>query len=86
MMLGRLASAIRARSLLTPTRRQLSVAAAPAEASTMRWAVGGWSFFIVENVVLSENRARVIALLGDDERESRYHALYGSLSTAAAAW
>ena len=25
--------------------------------STLKWAVGGWSFFIVENVVVSHNRA-----------------------------
>ena len=51
----------------------------------MRWAVGGWSFFIVENVVLSHNRSTIIELLEDDERESRYHALYGTISTVATA-
>lgn len=48
----------------------------------MRWAVGGWSFFIAENVLLSEHRAPVIQALGDEER---YHLLYGSMSTAACA-
>lgn len=49
--------------------------------SAFRWAVGGWSFFIVENVVLSENRTLIIGYLGDDG----YHAAYGTLSTAAMA-
>ncbi len=51
----------------------------------MRWAVGGWSFFIVENVVLSENRAAIIQAVGDDERETNYHIIYGSCSTLACA-
>lgn len=49
--------------------------------SQMRWAVGGWSFFIAENLVLSENRQAIIQRLGD----SNYHALYGMISTAAMA-
>jgi hypothetical protein len=49
--------------------------------SAFRWAVGGWSFFIAENVVLSENRSLLIEHLGDDG----YHAAYGTLSTAAMA-
>ena len=45
----------------------------------MRWALGGWSFFIVENFVLSENRTYLIDNFGDDA----YHYAYGALSTAA---
>lgn len=45
----------------------------------MKWAVGGWSLFIAENLVLSENRTFIIQQLGDDG----YHYLYGFLSTAA---
>lgn len=45
----------------------------------MKWAVGGWSFFIVENLVLSENRSYLISRFGDDA----YHLAYGALSTAA---
>ena len=45
----------------------------------MRWAVGSWSFFILENTVLSENRTTLISLLGDDT----YHACYGICSTIA---
>lgn len=52
-----------------------SAASSPA----LRWAVGGWSFFIAENYVLSENRARIIARLGEDG----YHYAYGACSTAA---
>jgi prenyl protein peptidase len=52
--------------------------------------VGGWSFFIVENAVLSENRSFLIDQLGagcadKEEGEMRYHLLYGSISTAACA-
>lgn len=47
--------------------------------SSMKWAVGGWSFFIAENCILSENRQHLISQLGDDG----YHAAYGTLSTAA---
>jgi len=47
--------------------------------SPMKWAVGGWSFFIAENYILSENRTYLISNLGDDA----YHVAYGTLSTAA---
>ena len=47
--------------------------------SPMKWAVGGWSFFIVENFILSENRTYLINNLGDEG----YHAAYGTLSTVA---
>ena len=49
--------------------------------SSMKWAVGGWTFFIVENLVLSENRTYLIDKLGDES----YHAVYGTLSTIATA-
>lgn len=49
--------------------------------SSMKWAVGGWSFFIAENLILSENRTFLIDALGDDA----YHAVYGTLSTIATA-
>jgi hypothetical protein len=45
----------------------------------VRWAAGGWTFFIAENAVLSENRTYLINHLGDDN----YHALYGTFSTIA---
>lgn len=45
----------------------------------MKWAVGGWSFFILENLILSENRTYLISNFGDDA----YHICYGTLSTAA---
>jgi len=50
-----------------------------ATSSTMKWAVGGWSLFIAENFVLSENRTYLISRLGDNG----YHIAYGTLSTAA---
>ena len=46
-----------------------------------KWAVGGWSFFIVENLVLSENRSYLISQVG----ENTYHTMYGTLSTIAMA-
>jgi len=49
--------------------------------ATIRWAAGGWSFFIVENAVLSENRTWIIDELGDDN----YHLVYGAFSTLATA-
>mmetsp|Transcript_136 Transcript_136/g.355 ORF Transcript_136/g.355 Transcript_136/m.355 type:complete len:273 (+) Transcript_136:87-905(+) len=45
----------------------------------LRWAVGGWSLFVVENAVLSENRTWLIHLMGDEN----YHAFYGTFSTIA---
>lgn len=48
---------------------------------SIRWATLGWSFFIAENAVLSENRSIIIEQLGD----SNYHILYGTISTAATA-
>lgn len=45
----------------------------------MRWAAGGWTFFIAENFILSENRTYLIENYGDDA----YHYAYGTLSTAA---
>lgn len=45
----------------------------------MRWAAGGWAFFIAENFILSENRTYLIENYGDDA----YHYAYGTLSTAA---
>jgi uncharacterized membrane protein len=45
----------------------------------MRWAIGGWSFFIAENFILSENRTYLINNFGDNA----YHYAYGTLSTAA---
>ena len=60
----------------------MTVTAAGAAATTnaaMRWAAGGWSLFIAENLILSENRTWLIEQLGDDG----YHGLYGTLSTVA---
>ena len=45
----------------------------------VRWPVFGWSFFVVENAVLSENRTWLIDSMGDDN----YHAFYGTFSTIA---
>lgn len=47
--------------------------------SSVRWAAGGWTFFIAENVILSENRTFLIENLGD----AGYHNVYGLLSTVA---
>lgn len=55
------------------------MAAVPLVNPAMRWAIGSWSFFILENTLLSENRTALISLLGDDT----YHAAYGLCSTVA---
>lgn len=49
--------------------------------NVMQWAIGGWTLFITENVILSENRTWLINKLGDDG----YHVAYGICSTAACA-
>lgn len=45
----------------------------------IQWAAGGWSLFLAENFILSENRTYIISSIGDDN----YHYLYGFCSTAA---
>jgi NnrU protein len=65
--------------------------------SDLKYALGGWTFFILENVILSENRAAIIAALNDrtddpatlssndhgSPDESNYRLLYGTCSTVA---
>jgi hypothetical protein len=48
----------------------------------LKWAVGSWSFFIAENVILSENRTMLIQDIfkGNDDY---YHYVYGLCSTTA---
>jgi uncharacterized membrane protein len=57
----------------------IAAARAALGSPAMKWAVGGWSFFIAENYVLSENRTYLISKFGDDG----YHVAYGTLSTLA---
>lgn len=47
----------------------------------VRWIAAGWTGFILENLILSHNRADIIAMYGDD----KYHMAYNILSTAACA-
>lgn len=61
-------------------------AAAAAAAATLslrnpgvRWVALGWTGFIAENLILSENRTAIIDAIGDRE----YHLVYSALSTAA---
>ena len=56
-------------------------ASALLSSSPMKWAVGGWSLFIAENFILSENRTWLIEEYGNDA----YHYMYGTFSTAACA-
>jgi len=58
-----------------------AIPAALTKYPAMRWAAGGWTFFIAENALLSENRTWLIHELGDE----RYHLVYGTLSTMATA-
>ena len=48
-------------------------------APATKWAVGGWSFFLAENVILSENRSYLISRFG----EENYRIAYGSCSSVA---
>lgn len=45
----------------------------------VRWIALGWTGFILENLVLSHNRADIIQAFGDE----KYHMLYNVLSTLA---
>ena len=45
----------------------------------VRWTALGWSAFIAENLVMSQNREYIINNFGDDN----YHMVYNILSTAA---
>jgi len=47
----------------------------------VRWICGGWSFFIAENLVITENREWIIDGMG----EQKYHWMFNTLSTAACA-
>ena len=58
--------------------------AVPSLAASARYALFGWTFFIAENAVLSENRTYIISQLFDND-EQTYHAAYGTLSTLAMA-
>jgi hypothetical protein len=60
---------------------QMSLVPALVKYPAVRWAAAGWSFFIAENALLSENRTWLIEELGDE----RYHLVYGTLSTVATA-
>ncbi|KAI8834034.1 hypothetical protein BJ741DRAFT_610800 [Chytriomyces cf. hyalinus JEL632] len=44
-----------------------------------KWIAIGWTAFIAENVIVSENRETLVGALGED----RYRMAYGVLSTAA---
>ncbi|KAJ3230084.1 CAAX prenyl protease [Chytriomyces hyalinus] len=44
-----------------------------------KWIAIGWTAFIAENVIVSENRETLVGALGED----RYRMAYGFLSTAA---
>ena len=50
-----------------------------AKSKPFKYAIGSWSFFILENVVLSENRSTLIKYLNDDEKKYRF--LYSVCST-----
>jgi uncharacterized membrane protein len=47
--------------------------------SSLYWATGGWTFFIAENLILSENRTYLVETFGD----ASYHNGYGLISTMA---
>ncbi|KAJ9441477.1 hypothetical protein DIPPA_34357 [Diplonema papillatum] len=43
----------------------------------VRWVMAGWTGFIAENLIISENRTAIIDAMGD----AGYHAAYSTLST-----
>ena len=55
------------------------MASSNAAAKCVRWVVAGWTGFVCENLVLSENRSWIIEQIGD----AKYHTLYNTLSTIA---
>ncbi len=67
------------RSAAAASSSATATSSSSASASALKWAAGGWSLFIAENLLLSENRTYLIDRLGDDG----YHGLYGTLSTVA---
>ena len=44
-----------------------------------KWVLGGSALFVVENVLLSENRSRIIGWVGD----KHYHSIFSTTSSAA---
>lgn len=50
--------------------------------SPIKWAIGSWSFFIGENLLLSENRTYIIQNICQNN-DDYYHYLYGLCSTTA---
>jgi len=57
-----------------------SLTSSASASAAIKWAIGSWSLFIAENVILSENRTQLIAYLGGDDN---YHVFYGSCSSFA---
>ena len=71
-------------SLAAAATRQAAGSSSAQSGGMIKWAVGGWLFFIAENAVLSENRQYLItSVFGNDD--DMYHAVYGACSTAAMA-
>ena len=55
------------------------MASSSAASKCVKWILAGWTGFVCENLVLSENRTYIIDHIGD----ARYHTMYNTLSTIA---
>ena len=69
----------RVRSKTTATTNSVKSSAPTTANSGAKWVAGGWSLFLVENIVLSENREWLHEQYGADN----YHLCYNTLSTSA---
>jgi len=68
---------------LISASRRFSTSAPDASALShkgLRMIVGGWVFFIAENLILSQNREQLVKTVGS---EKIYLSIYGTLSTLA---
>ena len=71
-------------NLTTATRAYSTAVAQPGmfKHKGVRLIVGGWTAFILENLIISQNREALVTALGG---EGTYKMLYASISTAACA-
>ena len=64
---------------INPTRYLHSGVTEQSNNGGIKWLAGGWSLFLAENVILSENREWICQKYG----EKLYHGVYNTLSTVA---
>ena len=79
--MGRLRTLIRPRTKTTATTTTTTTASTSKVTTSngTKFVLGGWTFFLLENVLLSENREWICSEYGED----KYHLGYNTLSTTA---